>query len=184
MENTENTNIDNNEETKETTENKETKETETKEEKLFTQDDIEKIISKRLDRERKKAEEEKAEAERLAKLSESQRQKELLEKEKAKLEEERKVIQKQKLEMQITKELATKSLPVEFSSYLIGEDAESSLENIKVFETKWTNALEKAVQERLKSTGYTPPIGDNNNNTTKTTGNGFVDIIKENQARR
>lgn len=125
-------------------------------EKTFTQEELEKIISKRLDRERKKADEEKAEAERLAKMSAEERAKAEFEKEKQKFEEERKSFQKQQLELQVIKELTNKNLPTDFSKYLIGEDAETCMENIKTFETEFSNAVEKQVQERLKG-GYTPP---------------------------
>ncbi|BDR64428.1 DUF4355 domain-containing protein [Clostridium tetani] len=132
-------------------------------EKTFTQEELEKIISKRLERERKKADEEKAEAERLAKMSAEERAKAEFEKEKRKFEEERKSFQKQQLELEVIKELTNKNLPTDFSKYLIAEDAETCMENIKTFETEFSDAIEKAVQERLKG-GYTPPKTE----TTKT----------------
>ncbi|KEH95742.1 hypothetical protein Z962_07915 [Clostridium botulinum C/D str. BKT12695] len=156
-----NTDIDNKEssavDSKETT-NKDvaTDKTEDKKEKTFTQEELEKIISKRLERERKKADEEKAEAEKLAKMSAEERAKAEFEKEKQKFEDERKSFQKQQLELQVIKELTNKNLPTDFSKYLIGEDAETCMENIKTFETEFLNAVEKQVQERLKG-GYTPP---------------------------
>lgn len=130
----------------------------TKKEKLFTQEEINDIISKRLERERKKAEEERQEAERLAKMSEAERQQELFNKEQEKFEKERQEFKRQQMELQVTKELNTKGLPVEFASYLIAGDAESCMNNIKTFEEKWTNALEEAVKERIKG-GYEPPTG-------------------------
>lgn len=126
-------------------------------EKTFTQEEIEKIISKRLERERKKAEVEKQEAEKLAKMSEAERQQAIFEKEKAKFEEERKYFEKQQLELQVIKELNNKNLPSEFSKYLIGNNVETCMTNIKEFETQWQNVIEKTVQERLKGGSYTPP---------------------------
>ncbi|BDR72642.1 hypothetical protein K144316041_13500 [Clostridium tetani] len=162
------TNIDNKESTaldsKETSKTDvATDKTETTKEKTFTQEDLEKIISKRLERERKKADEEKAEAERLAKMSAEERAKAEFEKEKRKFEEERKSFQKQQLELEVIKELTNKNLPTDFSKYLIAENAETCMENIKTFETEFSDAIEKAVQERLKG-GYTPPKTE----TTKT----------------
>ncbi|WP_282804269.1 DUF4355 domain-containing protein [Clostridium tetani] len=163
MEDNENTdiNIDNKDESSavDSTEEDTTKTdvaTDKTEDKTFTQEELEKIISKRLERERKKAEEEKQEAERLAKMSAEERAKAEFEKEKQKFEEERKSFQKQQLELQVIKELTNKNLPTDFSKYLIGEDAETCMENIKTFETEFSNTVEKAVQERLKG-GYTPP---------------------------
>ncbi|RXM70344.1 DUF4355 domain-containing protein [Clostridium tetani] len=129
---------------------------ETTKEKTFTQEELEKIISKRLERERKKADEERQEAEKLAKMSAEERAKAEFKKEKQKFESERKSFKKQQLELQVIKELTNKNLPTDFSKYLIGEDAESCMENIKTFETEFSNAVEKQVQERLKG-GYTPP---------------------------
>ncbi|WP_051931536.1 DUF4355 domain-containing protein [Clostridium sp. KNHs214] len=139
--------------------------TETKEnnEKTFSQEDIEKIISKRLERERKKAEAEKLEAEKLAKMSEAERQQALFDKEKAKFEEERKQYQREKMELEIIKQMNSKGLPTEFASYLIANDAETALDNIKTFEAEWQKAIEKAVNEKLK--GNTPKAGSNTNIT-------------------
>ena len=125
-------------------------------EKTFTQQEVDNLIQKRLDRALKKAQEEKEEAEKLAKMSEAERQKALLEKEKAEFEEERKKYQREKLELEVTKQLSSKNLSVEFGTYLLGENAEDSFNRIKEFEVKWQQALEKAINERLK--GNTPKV--------------------------
>ena len=125
-------------------------------EKTFTQQEVDNLIQKRLDRALKKAQEEKEEAEKLAKMSEAERQKALFEKEKAEFEEERKKYQREKLALEVTKQLSSKNLPVEFGTYLLGENAEDSFNRIKEFEVKWQQALEKAINERLK--GNTPKV--------------------------
>lgn len=125
-------------------------------EKTFTQQEVDNLIQKRLDRALKKAQEEKEEAEKLAKMSEAERQKALFEKEKAEFKEERKKYQREKLELEVTKQLSSKNLPVEFGTYLLGENAEDSFNRIKEFEVKWQQALEKAINERLK--GNTPKV--------------------------
>ena len=130
--------------------------TETKE-KTFTQEDINKIIAKTIAKERKRAEEEKTEAEKLAKMTAEERAKAEFEREKAKFEEERQAYLREKLELQVAKELTDNNLPGEFSKYLTGKDAESSKENIKEFTELFNNALEKLVTERLK--GQTPSVG-------------------------
>lgn len=134
-----------------------------KEEKTFTQDELDKIIEKRLARALKKADEERQEAERLAKMSAAERVKAEFEKEKQNFEEERKQYQRDKLELQVVKELGAKNLPAEFSKYLLSEDAETCMTNIKEFEIQWQNAIEKAVNERLK--GDTPKAGNSVNTT-------------------
>ncbi|PNT94154.1 DUF4355 domain-containing protein [Clostridium thermosuccinogenes] len=133
----------------------------------ITQEELDKIITKRLERERKKAEEEKAEAERLAKMSAEERAREEFRKEKEKFELERKQYQREKLELQITKELAAKDLPTEFAPYLLADDADTCMSNIKTFESMWQKAIEKAVDAKLK--GNTPKAGNSNTQTTYTT---------------
>ena len=125
--------------------------------KVFTQDDIQKIINKTIAKERKRAEEEKTEAERLAKMSAEEKARHEFEKEKAMFEEERQAYLKEKLEMQVVRELNQKNLPMEFSKYLVGSDAEQCLENIKEFEMVFNAALDRLVNQRLK--GTTPQVG-------------------------
>ncbi|MGL4801482.1 MAG: DUF4355 domain-containing protein [Cetobacterium sp.] len=127
-------------------------------EKTYTQADIDKIIQKRLSRERKdieaKIEAERKEAEELAKLSEADKQKKLFEKQVKEFEETKIAFERERLLNQTSKDLASKSLPIEFSEMLLGVDAESTLSNINTFESKFNEALEKAVTERMK--GKTP----------------------------
>ena len=140
--------------------------TEDQEEKIFKQEDVNEIVKKRLTKERAKFEEdfktklalEKKEAERLAKLSEDDREKEVLRLAKEELENERLTFQREKLELQVTKELAEKGLPITFAKLLVTKDADTSLENIKLFEKDWQEALEKAVVEKLK--GTSPRAGE------------------------
>ena len=119
--------------------------------KTFTQDELDAILAKRLEREFKKYSEnleaEKAEAERLAKLSADERLKE----EQTKFEEERTQFLTQKAELEATKLLNQKGLPIEFTAYVTDLDAEKMTSNIEAFETIWNEALAKEVGNRLKS---------------------------------
>lgn len=99
---------------------------------------------------REALERERSEAERLARMSEEERLRAEFEKERKKFEEERKQFYKEKLELQTVKELSSLGLPTEFSSFLLGVDAETTHENIKTFQEVWQKAIEQAVQERLK----------------------------------
>lgn len=132
--------------------------TEVKEVKTFTQEEVDKMISKRLQRERKdieaKIEAERKEAEELAKLSEQEKQKKLFEKQVKEFEETKRAFENEKLLNETSKQLAAKNLPIEFAGLLKGNDAETTFENIKMFEVKFNEALEKMVNERLK--GSTP----------------------------
>ena len=126
--------------------------------KTFTQEEVDKMIQKRLSRERKdieaKIEAERAEAERLAKMSEAEKQQALFKKQVAEFEATKKAFEQEKLLNETSKQLASKNLPIEFAEMLKAQDAESTFENIKIFEAKFNEAVEKLVNERLK--GKTP----------------------------
>ena len=126
--------------------------------KTFTQEEVDKIVNKRLARERKdieaKIEAERAEAERLAKMSEAEKQQALFKKQVAEFEATKRAFEQEKLLNETSKQLASKNLPIEFAEMLKAQDAESTFENIKVFEAKFNEAVERLVNERLK--GKTP----------------------------
>ena len=126
--------------------------------KTFTQEEVDKMIQKRLSRERKdieaKIEAERREAEELAKLSEAEKQKKLFEKQVAEFEATKRAFEQEKLLNETSKQLASKNLPIEFAEMLKAQDAESTFENIKIFEAKFNEAVERLVNERLK--GKTP----------------------------
>ena len=138
--------------------NEETKDTDVKvdtvEVKTFTQEEVDKMISKRLQRERKdieaKIEAERREAEELAKLSEQERQKKLFEKQVKEFEETKRAFENERLLNETSKQLASKNLPIEFAEMLKGNNAEKTFENIQLFEAKFNEAVEKVVTERLR----------------------------------
>ena len=163
MENIEN-NVVNNE-----VENKDVK-VDTVEVKTFTQEEVDKMISKRLQRERKdieaKIEAERREAEELAKLSEQERQKKLFEKQVKEFEETKRAFENERLLNETSKQLASKNLPIEFAEMLKGNDAEKTFENIQLFEARFNEAVEKVVTERLR--GNVPKTTTSLNNTSIT----------------
>ena len=124
--------------------------------KTFTQEEVDKMISKRLQRERKdieaKIEAERKEAEELSRLSEQERQKKLFEKQVKEFEETKRAFENERLLNETSKQLASKNLPIEFAEMLKGNDAESTFENIKLFEVKFNESVEKVVTERLRGT--------------------------------
>lgn len=157
---TNNTNIENN-----TVEIENTEATNATEntEKTFTQEELEKILEKRLAREKKnlaeKIEAERQEAEKLAKMSEREKQQALLDKREKALAEREAALEKANLLNETTKQLSSKNLPIEFADYLIADDAENTFNRIAEFESKWNAALEIAVNERLK--GNAPASNSN-----------------------
>ena len=169
----ENTNVNVNEQTVEQTIEPIVEQTTEPTVKTFTQEEVDKMIQKRLSRERKdieaKIEAERQEAERLAKLSEAERQKAMFEKQVAEFEATKKAFEQEKLLNETSKQLASKNLPIEFAEMLKSQDAESTFENIKIFEAKFNEAVERLVNERLK--GNTPKVKSDVSGMTKETFN-------------
>ncbi len=125
-------------------------------EKLFTQEDVDKMITKRLAKEKAKQEKALKEAERLSKMSEEDRVKAELEADRLAFEEERAAYLKEKMLTACEKELMKESLPVEFAGLLVTDDADTTSTNIKAFKDKWNKALESAVNEKLKAAARVP----------------------------
>ena len=144
----ENQNVNVNEEIK--VDSTETNQVEVKEEKTFTQEELDKILNKKFAQWQKKTEEAKAEAERKAKLTEAE-----------KLAEERKEFERMKMQFEYeqrvnstSKVLASNNLPIEFADFLIGDSDEATTQRVDLFKNAFNEALEKAVNERLR--GRTP----------------------------
>lgn len=149
-------------------------------EKTYTQAELDKMLQSETDKRvtealktaqekwtkeyAEKLENEKKEAERLAKLSAEEREKAKFDKERKAFEDERAQFERDRLEMQVAKELANEGLDTEFASILMGADADTSMENIKTFKASFDKAVEAAVKARLA--GRTPESGSGNGLTT------------------
>ena len=134
----------------------ETDTVEVKEEKTFTQAELDKILNKKFAQWQKKTEEAKIEAERKAKLTEAE-----------KLAEERKEFESMKRQFEYeqrvnstSKVLASNNLPIEFSDFLVAETDEATTQRVDLFKNAFNEALEKALAERLR--GNTPKVGVSN----------------------
>lgn len=159
------------EETEETNPTEEKIEEKVKEqEPKFTQEELDNIIQKRLERAMTKAEEERKQAEELAKLSEKERAAKELEIKEKELEQERKEFYRERLELQTTKELDKIGLPIAFTEYVIGDNAEETQDRIKKFNELWETEVEKRRIESLR--GKTPVLGGKSQSMTR------EDIIK------
>lgn len=134
-----------------------------KESKTFTQDDLNKIISDRLTKERKKWDEElsskveeaKTEAQKLAKMNAEQKaeyERKQLEEQLSKREAE---ITRRELRATALETLAEKGLPKQLAEVLVYTDAEATNKSIDAVEKSFRDAVEQAVNDRLKNS--TPP---------------------------
>ena len=108
-----------------------------KEEKTFTQAELDKILNKKFAQWQKKTEEAKAEAERKAKLTEAE-----------KLAEERKEFEAMKKQFEYeqrvnstSKVLASNNLPIEFADFLIAESDEATTQRVDLFKKLWSQIL-------------------------------------------
>ena len=141
---------------------------ENKEPKTYTEEEVEKKLQAESDRRVTKAlqtakekweqefsqklEKEKQEAEELAKLSEKERAKVEFEKQQKEFENERKQFQRERLELQTVKELSARNLPSEFANFVMGENAEATMERLAAFEAQWQKSIESTINDRLKGT--------------------------------
>lgn len=125
---------------------------------------------------KQKLEEERREAERLAKLTQAEKEKELLRKQQEEIKKKEKEIALREMKLEAVKILNEKELPVEFVDLLTTEDAEQTKTNIEIFEKAFRDAVEKAVNERLK--GATPKAGETK---LPSSTEDFISIIRQNQ---
>ena len=132
---------------------------EVKEEKTFTQTELDKILNKKFAQWQKKTEEAKIEAERKAKLTEAEK----LAEERKEFEAMRKQFEYEKRVNSTSKVLASNNLPVEFADFLIAESDEATTQRVDLFKNAFNEALEKALTERLK--GNTPKTSTVKNRT-------------------
>ena len=129
---------------------------------------------------KKREEQAKKEAERLSKLSDDERAKAELENTRQELEKQKAEFAREKLKYEAAKVLSQRNLPVEFVDYLIGDDNESTLENIKTFEKKFNKAVEDAVTAKLKGKA---PQSSGKNIDNSVGGDAFMKAILDSQVK-
>lgn len=141
-------------------------------EKLFSQQELDSIIEKRLAKERKKFEaklrEEISEAEKMAQMSEAEKQQALFEKRVKDFEEReaafnaaQEALNKEKMLNEVNKQLVARNLPTDFADKLISNDAETTMANITNFEMQWQAAINNAVDSKIKGSTPTTPLHKN-----------------------
>lgn len=125
--------------------------------KTFTQDDVNRMLQDRITREResweKKLADQKTEAEKLANMSEAEKKKYQEQKKTSNLEEREAAITRRELTATAKEQLADKGLPISLADVLDYKDAESCKKSIDSVAKAFQEAVEKAVEERIKGTG-------------------------------
>jgi hypothetical protein len=116
----------------------------------------------------------RSEGEKLAKMSADERAKAEFETDKKEFESERAKYEAERLEFEAVKQLSENKLPVSFAKMCVGKDAEETKTNIEAFKTAWGEALQSAVNDRMR--GTTPKAGNGENTNVSS---GFVDVINE-----
>ena len=71
----------------------------------------------------------------------------------AKYEAEMKAFEQEKIKNQTMKLLGEKGLPVELCQFINSNTADEIMENVEVFEKCWSEAIEKSVNARLRTSG-------------------------------
>ena len=132
-------------------------------EKLFTQEEVNNIVEKRLNKEKNKWKNEVDQAKRLAEMSAEDRAREQFKMEKAEFERQRAEFERERLLVQTQRELSTKNIPVEFADMLVKDDAESTKAAIDNFAMLYNQSVEKGVSNKMKGrppkTKQTPSDG-------------------------
>lgn len=145
--------------------------------KTFVQDDVDKIVSSRVnevsDKLSKKFEErlqkEREEWERQSKLSEEQRAKELSEKQKEALAAKERELTLKENTLDGKAKLDELKIPSKFIKYLINEDKDEMFKNIEEFNSEFVEAVKNGVAEQIKSDPPKDVNKSGNSNTTMPT---------------
>lgn len=158
MENNQVLNNENLNETEENTQNvqdvKNNFEETKKEEKTFTQEDLDRIIAKKFKQWEKRKEEEKHQieaAEKLKRMSEEDRQKEEMKKQLEEYKNMKAEMEREKMRNQTAKELASKNLSIDYVDFVMVEnDADATSERLKTFEKRYKADIKREVDAQVK----------------------------------
>ena len=132
-----------------------------KEEKTFTQEEVNKLIEKRLAKEKAKAEKEKAEAEKLAQMNAEEKTKYELEKQKKELEQKIAEYNRKELKQESINILTEKGYSIQtarsLSEFLNYENAEVCKASIDEMDKILKSCVDQEVKNKLKATNNVAP---------------------------
>lgn len=143
------------------------------EDKPLTMEEIQKMIQSETDKVRteysKKLKEAQAEAERLAKEKMTEEEKAEFERQKLQkeLEEKERALLERELNLLAVDLLTEAKMPLAFKPFVVGADEEATKAKVATLKKLWTDALEKAVQERFKEKGRDPYDTSGSGDTVK-----------------
>lgn len=141
-------------------------------EKTFTQSEVNKMISERLARERKKFDEEKQEAAELAKMNAAEKAEHAAKKREQELTARETAIQQKELRYEALNILEEANLPSKLVDCVDLTSAETSKASIDAIKSAWTEALTAAVDARLRSD---PPAYSGGNEKNDAFLSGFME---------
>lgn len=122
--------------------------------KVFSQEEVDKIVQGRIAKERKSWEkqlqEQQTEAQKLEKMSEKEKKEYQEEKRIKDLDDREAAITRRELTAQAKVQLADKGIPTELAEILILTDADSCKKSIETVEKAFQTAVQRAVEERIK----------------------------------
>ena len=133
--------------------------------KLYTEQELNAELEKRLneakagwDKENvEKIRSERDDAAKMASMSADERARAEMEKKQKAFDEERNQYMSEKMEFEAAKELSKHKLPLTFAKILTGGDMDATIANIETFKEEFLKAIEAALAERLK--GSVPKTG-------------------------
>lgn len=79
-------------------------------------------------------------------------------------------------------EATAKKLPSDLVNFVLGEDEQTTMNNIESLKASMDSYVQAQVDERIKSGGYTPPASKSDNKKTNT--NDFMTMAKEISLRK
>ena len=120
----------------------------------IVQSEADKRVTQALKKQQAKFEKKMSEAEKLRSMDETQRAQYEFEQKLAEFEQQKREFAITQNKLEASKVMAQRGLPVNFVDYIVAEDADTMLENIKTFETAFKAAVADAVSQRIS--GGTP----------------------------
>lgn len=148
-------------ENKETTQEVETKNQEQKETKTYTEEEVQKLLQQEGDRRVTQALNKQKEAQKLANMSQEEKNQYEYNQKLSELEKREQELAKKELMMETEKQLGEKGLPAEAAAFIVAVDAEQTKKNISAFEKMFNKAVEAAISQKI-ATG-SPKTGSGNN---------------------